>query len=58
MREDTKDLLAVTILIFFASVFVLTLLFTVAEFFLIVVAILGSIFLFTWALIRFGRMDR
>lgn len=58
MREDTKDLVAVTILIFFAVLLTMLVLWVAAEFFLILIAIFGSIGLFTWALIRVSGLDK
>jgi len=58
MREDTKDLVAVTILIFFAVLIGMYLLWTATQFVLIAVSVFGTIGLLIWAVIRVLRMDR
>lgn len=58
MREDTKDLVAVTVLIFFGVAISLFMLWADATYFLAIVAILGSISLFSWALIRVCALDK
>lgn len=58
MREDTKDLLAITILITFAIILLMFVLATASQFFLILVVILGSIGLISWAIMRVIGLDK
>lgn len=58
MKEDMKDLLAVTILIFFAMLLLLFVLFVAGKFLLVIILILGSIGLLSWALIRLSGLNK